>query len=378
MALAPAVLPESPAYDAIVIGARCAGSPTAMLLARAGYKVLVVDRAIFPSDWMRAHFVRNPGVQCLERWGLLPRVAASGCPAVTRWVVDMGDFPLPMSGHLRDGGSPAYAPRRFVLDQILVEAAIEAGVEVRQGFSVREVLVEEGRVIGIRGRAKGGREVTERARVVIGADGLHSLVARTVQAPTYDAHPAHASCYYSYFGDMTAAELQIAFAADRVVIAVPTNDGLTLVAVAAPIAEFPAFKGDTERAFFASLNRAPWLEEQVRAGRRAERWLGTGDLPNFFRKPYGPGWALVGDAGYHKDPIPARGISDAFRDADLLAAALEAGFSGRAPLEVALAAYERRRNEAARPTFQEAVERAAFLPFPSEVLAQRAAMRAAA
>ena len=378
MALAPTVIQQRPAYDAIVVGARCAGSPTAMLLARAGYKVLVVDRATFPSDWMRAHFVRNPGVQCLERWGLLPRVAATGCPGVTRWIVDMGDFPMPMPGVVRDGGSPAYGPRRFVLDQILVEAAVEAGAEVRQGFSVQEVLVEDGRVVGIRGREKGGRDVTERARLVIGADGLHSLVARTVQAPTYDAHPAHACCYYSYFGDLTAAELQIAFSADRVVITAPTNDGLTLVAVAAPIAEFPAFKTDTEQAFFASLGRTPWIEEQVRAGRRAERWLGTGDLPNFFRKPFGPGWALVGDAGYHKDPIPARGISDAFRDAELLAAALDAGFSGRAPLETALAGYERQRNEAARPTYQEAVERAAFLPFPPEILAQRAAIRAAA
>jgi flavin-dependent dehydrogenase len=378
MALVPAVIQQAPAYDAIVVGARCAGSPTAMLLARAGYKVLVVDRATFPSDWMRAHFVRNPGVQCLERWGLLPRVAATGCPAVMRWIVDVGDFPLSMPGHVRDGASPAYGPRRYVLDQILVEAAAEAGAEVRQGFSVQEILFEEGRVVGIRGREKGGREVIERARIVIGADGLHSLVARTVQAPTYDAHPTHACCYYSYFGDLAAEELQIAFGADRVLITAPTNDGLTLIAVAAPIAEFPAFKSDTERAFFASLSRAPWIEEQVRAGRRAERWLGTGDLPNFFRKPYGPGWALVGDAGYHKDPIPARGISDAFRDAELLAAALDAGFSGRAPLDAALAGYECHRNEAARPTFQEAVERSAFLPFPPEILAQRAAMRVAA
>ncbi|MDQ4098924.1 MAG: NAD(P)/FAD-dependent oxidoreductase, partial [Chloroflexota bacterium] len=104
----------------------------------------------------------------------------------------------------------------------------------------------------------------------------------------------------------------------------------------------------------------------------------SGDLPNFFRKPYGPGWALVGDAGYHRDPIPARGISDAFRDAELLAEAIDAGFSGRRPLEDALADYEQRRNEAARPTYEETLAVAEFRPFPPEVYAQRAAMRVAA
>ena len=366
------------AYDVIVVGARCAGSPTAMLLARAGYRVLLVDRATFPSDTMRAHFVRNAGVERLDRWGLLPRVAATGCPPVRRWVVDMGDFPLPLPGEALDGGAPAYAPRRYLLDAILVEAAAEAGAEVRQGFSVREILFEDGRVVGIRGHAKGGAEVTERAGIVVGADGLHSLVARAVGASTYDAQPAHACSYYSYFGDVPQDELHIAMVPDRVVIAAPTNAGLTLVFVAAPIAEFPTFRADIEGTFFASLDRAPWIGERVRAGRRAERWLGTGDLPNFFRTPFGPGWALVGDAGYHKDPIPARGISDAFRDADLLAEAIDAGFAGRAPLDAALAEYRRRRDEAARPTFEEAVHRAAFRPFPPEVLAQRAALRSPA
>jgi 2-polyprenyl-6-methoxyphenol hydroxylase-like FAD-dependent oxidoreductase len=122
----------------------------------------------------------------------------------------------------------------------------------------------------------------------------------------------------------------------------------------------------------------PWLAELVRAGRRAERWRGSGDLPNFFRTPYGPGWALVGDAGYRRGPIPARGISDAFRDAELLAEAVEAGFSGRRPLEETLADYEQRRNQAARPTYEETVALAEFRPFPPDVYAQRAAMGAAA
>ncbi len=375
---APTIATASPTYDVIVVGARCAGSPTAMLLARLGYRVLLLDRATFPSDSMHAHFVRHPGVERLDRWGLLPQIKASGCPPIRRWVVDLGDFPLPVPPEVLDGGDLQYAPRRCVLDAILVEGAAAAGVEVREGFSVQEVLQENGRVEGIRGRARGGREVTERARLVVGADGLHSLVARAVGAPTYDAQPTLACGYYSYFADVPIDGLNIAYRADRVVIAAPTNDDLTLVAVAAPVAAFPAFRADIECAFVASLDQVPWIAERVRLGRRTERWLGSGDLPNFFRKPYGPGWALVGDAGYHRDPIPARGISDAFRDAELLAEAIDAGFTGRLPLETALAGYERQRNEAARPTYEETLARAAFQPFPPEVYAQRAALRPAA
>ena len=373
-----AIVGSRPTYDVIVVGARCAGSPTAMLLARAGYRVLLLDRATFPSDSMRCHFIQRPGVECLQRWGLVDRIEASGCPPVRRRVVDLGDFPLPMPVETDDDFPAHYGPRRFVLDAILVEAAAAAGTELREGFSVLEVLRDGDRVVGIRGRSRGGRPVTERAALVVGADGLHSLVARAVGAPTYDARPTLTCCYYSYFADLPVHGLEVAFCHDRVVIAFPTNGNLTGVAVAAPIAEFAAFRSDVEVAFYDSLERAPWLAERVRAGRRAERWLGSGDLPNFFRKPYGPGWALVGDAGYHKDPIPANGISDAFTGAEMLADALGAGFTGRQPLEEALAGYERRRNEAARATYEESLARAAFQPFPPEVYAQRAALRAAA
>ncbi len=173
MSTVPAVLGETANYDVIVVGARCAGSPTAMLLARLGYRVLLLDRATFPSDSMRLHFVQRPGVERLTRWGLIDHIAASGCPPIRRTVVDLGDGPLPMPVEADDAFDAHYAPRRFVLDAILVEAAAEAGAEVRQGFSVQEVLVEDGQVVGVRGRVRGGSVVTERARLVVGADGLH-------------------------------------------------------------------------------------------------------------------------------------------------------------------------------------------------------------
>src|SRR3954468_20300540 len=149
-------------YDAIVVGARCAGSPTAMLLARKGHRVLVVDRAGFPSDTVSTHYVHQPGVERLRRWGLLERLIATGCPPAPRLTFDLGPFALSAAPPPAGASDAAYAPRRQVLDQLLVEAAAEAGAEVRERFSMSEVLMEGGRVAGIRGRAAGGATVTER------------------------------------------------------------------------------------------------------------------------------------------------------------------------------------------------------------------------
>ncbi|HCO04009.1 MAG TPA: oxidoreductase, partial [Actinobacteria bacterium] len=166
-------------YDAIVVGARCAGSPAAMLLARKGYRVLVVDRATFPSDTISTHVVQPQGVAALKGWGLLDRLTVTGCPPIDTYAFDFGPFTI--SGAPGTDDSPvAYSPRRTVLDKLLVDAASDAGAEVREAFTVEEVVVEDGCVVGVRGHAKGGQSVMEQARVVVGADGLHSLVAQTV------------------------------------------------------------------------------------------------------------------------------------------------------------------------------------------------------
>ncbi len=166
-------------YDVIVVGARCAGSPTAMLLARKGYRVLLLDRATFPSDTISTHLIHPPGVAALKKWGLVDRLVSTGCPPIEIYAFDMGPFVI--SGSPGIEGSPvSYGPRRTVLDKLLVDAAAEAGVEVRTGFTVDEVLSEDGSVTGIRGHSKGGPPVTEHARMLVGADGLHSVVAATV------------------------------------------------------------------------------------------------------------------------------------------------------------------------------------------------------
>jgi 2-polyprenyl-6-methoxyphenol hydroxylase-like FAD-dependent oxidoreductase len=323
-----------------------------MLLARKGYRVLLLDKASFPSDTLSCHYIHQPGIACLNRWGLLDKVVASNCPPISRQLIDFGPFSLVGSAPAADGVTEGYAPRRTVLDQILVEAAVAAGAELRERFSMTELVTDGDRVIGIRGRAAGGAVVTEKARLIIGADGLHSRVARSVQAATYNMRSALTCAYYAYWSNVPIKHAELYVRPDQMIIAAPTNDGQILLIIYWPQAAFHQVRSDIEGAFLKALDLAPGLAERVRGGRRTERFRGTADLPNFYRKPYGPGWALVGDAGYHKDPITAQGISDAFRDAELLAEATGAGLSGQRPLDETLAEYERRRNEASLPLFE--------------------------
>jgi flavin-dependent dehydrogenase len=346
-----------------------------MLLAREGYRVLLVDRATFPSDTFRNHVLLQPALLQLRRWGLLDEVIASGCPPIRQVTQDMGDFPLTGTLPLAEGLDGLYAPRRKYLDTILVNAAVRAGVELREGFAVQNLLWNGSQVTGIEGRTTAGTPVTEEARIVIGADGLHSVVARCVDAPTYDAHPTLTWIYYSYWDGVPMSGLEI-YRRDHVaILGFPTNDGLTCVATFGPVEGYHSYRADYEANFFATLDLVPEFAARVRGGTRAERWVGTADLPNFFRKPHGAGWALVGDAGYHKDPVTANGISDAFRDAGLLAEAIDAGLAGRRTLDKALAGYEQLRNIAAAPLLAAACQAATFGPLPPEVLGLRAALR---
>jgi 2-polyprenyl-6-methoxyphenol hydroxylase-like FAD-dependent oxidoreductase len=287
-------------YDVIVVGARCAGAPTAMLLARRGHRVLLLDRAKFPSDSFRNHAIVHPGVRLL-----------------------------------RDGD----------------------------------------RVVGIRGETATGDPCQERATLVIGADGLHSVVARAVQAPIHDDRHSLTCSYYSYFSEVALSGVEMYAAEGAFLVAFGTNDGLVCVAVQVPVAQFDAFRSDVAGNFDEVLGRFPGIAERVRAGRRAERFQGTGELPNFFRQAAGPGWALAGDAGFHKDPITAHGVSDAFRDASLLAGAVDAGLRGETPLPEALAAYERQRNEMSALPYQLTVDAAALGPLSPPLAMVRAALR---
>ncbi len=353
-------------YDVIVVGARCAGSPTAMLLARKGYRVLLVDKATFPSDTVSTHLVHPPGVAALSRWGLLDRVVATGAPPIDTYSFDFGPFTI--SGAAGTDDAPvAYGWRRTVLDEVLVESASEAGAEVREGFAVEDVVISDGRVVGIRGHGKSGTTGTEHAQIVVGADGRHSLVAEAVRPDQYNEKPQLLISYYTYFSGLPMDGLFETYVRpERAFAAWPTNDDLTLVIAGWPYAEFEAYRNDIEGNFFTTLELEPRFDDRARAAKREERFVGAA-VSNFFRKPYGPGWALVGDAGYNKDYITAQGIQDAFRDAELCAVALDEAFSGTRSFDAAMGEYQTARDEHVLPMYEFTTQLATLEPPPPEL-----------
>lgn len=363
-------------YDAIIVGARCAGSPLAMLLARKGYRVLLLDKATFPSDTISTHHIHQPGVARLRRWGLLEKVRASNVPPTTEIRFDAGPFALLGTPPPAEGNAEAYAPRRRVLDKILVDAAVESGAELREGFSVEELTSSEGAVTGVRGRDRNGSAVTEKARIVIGADGARSFVADRVQAPIYFDRGMLTCNYYSYWSGVPLAGVELYARPGRMIVADKTNDGLVMVTVVWPKEAFNRVRSNIELEFMRSLDEyAPALAERLRAGRREERFAGSGFLPNHFRKPYGEGWALVGDAGYVKDPATAQGITNSFSHAEMLAEALDESLSGRREMTDALAVYEQKRNREVMAMFEHTCQLARLAPPTPEMIELLEALR---
>ena len=363
-------------YDVIVVGARCAGAATAMLLARKGYRVLLADKARFPSDMtMSTHLVWQAGAERLHRWGLLESVVESNCPPLDEVSLDMGAFALRGRPVAAGAVGSAYAPRRIVLDKLLVDAAVAAGVELREDFTVTGVLREGERVCGIRGDSAGTRGTDERARLVVGADGSNSRIAREVGAAQYNPAPHAQGTYFSYFGDVRVDGIEFVPRPDRMVYAWSTNDGRSLIGISWCLRDFREIRHDVEKNFHAEMAQlAPDLHGRMREGRRDAPWTG-GAADGFFRKPAGIGWALVGDAGLTMDPITAAGISNAFRDADLLAEAIDEGFSGRQVPDDALAQFAGQRDQASLPIYGLTNQMAALSAPPPEMLPVFAALK---
>jgi 2-polyprenyl-6-methoxyphenol hydroxylase-like FAD-dependent oxidoreductase len=356
-------------YDVIVVGARCAGASTAMLLARQGHRVLLVDRMKLPSDIrLSTHLVWQAGAGRLADWGLLDAVRESGCPALATVSLDLGPFALvgrPVPFH---GTGEAFAPRRHLLDAVLQDAAVAAGAELRDDCTVEDLVWGDDRVVGVRCRA-GGTTVTEQASIVVGADGIHSRVARLVDAPEYNAQAPLEGTYFSYWSGVSIDGVAVHLREGRACYAWNTNDDLALIGVNWPTAEFGAVRNDIDANFFGSVESvAPGLAEALRGGERVDQWIGT-TVAGFYRQPYGPGWALVGDAGYNKDPGTAQGISDAFRDAELLAAAIDAGLAGDGDLQDELAAYQAARDHASAPMYGFTNQLAALGPVDAQMQA---------
>ena len=335
-------------FDVVVVGARCAGAATAMLLARAGHRVLIVERGRYGTDTLSTHALMRGAVLQLHRWNVLPAVIAAGTPPVRQATFFYGDEPVSVPIAPRDGIDALYAPRRYLLDRLLVDAASTAGADVVYGFRVKGVPgSESGRVTGVELEDEDGHLHRITTRMVIGADGLQSTVARLVGAHSYRVGQHATATIYGHWSGLDVNGYGWYFIPGVSAAAIPTNSGQTCVSISLPAREFPRlFAHQKERAFRELLMQvAPRLAAQIdRADETPLR--GFPGHFGFFRQAYGPGWALVGDAGYFKDPLTAHGITDALRDAELLARAIAAGSVD------ALAAYQDQRDAASVEVFE--------------------------
>jgi 2-polyprenyl-6-methoxyphenol hydroxylase-like FAD-dependent oxidoreductase len=328
--------------DAIIVGGRAAGASLGMLLARRGRKVLIVDRATFPSDTLSTHFFWPRTTAFLKTWGLLDRLAASGCPPITRVRWTMGDFEFVGAPSEVRGVATMYCPRRTVLDAMLVEGAREAGAEVREGVNVRDVLWSDGRVAGVVAQDAEGERLELRARIVVGADGMNSRIARGVAASYKVYEEPITFAFYAYWNDVALDHFGGHRSAGSRVLEFPTHNRQTCIYVGWPMARYPELKASIERAYLDEIAGAWGVRDRARKGQCATQVIGSSKLPNFYRRSAGPGWALVGDAAYHKDPTTGMGIADAFLGAELLAEAIDAGLRHDAScLDQSTLAYDR-------------------------------------
>jgi 2-polyprenyl-6-methoxyphenol hydroxylase-like FAD-dependent oxidoreductase len=363
-------------HDVVVVGGRVAGAATGMLLARLGHDVVVVDQATFPSDTVSTHSIARSGVVQLRRWGLLEEVLDSGAPALRQVTFNAGGGSLCRVVKERSGVDFLVAPRRYVLDTILAGAAERAGAELRTGVTVTGLRRDvSGRVTGVLGHDLAGDRVELAARHVVGADGLHSRVAALAGAPIDESRAAGGAGQYAYYDGIAWSGLEF-FVAERSFAGVfPTNDGQACIWVCTPSADARAVRrraSSREEAFGELLERsAPELAERLRRARRTSPVQGVLRQPNQLRRASGPGWALVGDAGYYRDLITAHGISDAFRDAELLATALDLALTGGAEEAAGLAGYQRQRDEALREVFELTCQLAAYPPVPRFIELQK-------
>ena len=333
------MFPET--VDVVVIGARCAGAATAMLLARAGRTVLLVDRGEYGTDILSTHALMRGGVRQLSRWNLLDRIIDAGTPPVKMTTFHVGSQAMRVEIKPKFGVEALFAPRRTVLDRVLVDAARESGAIVRFGTRLTALSrASDGRVAGVVLRDPAGRTVHVSTQYVVGADGMRSTVAGLVGAAVYRAGEHATSVLYGYWPDLPVDGFNWHYAEASAAGVIPTNDGETLVFAGVPAARWPETVAAGRFDAFVRILRetAPAVAAAI---------LSTGERPltgfagraGYFRQSWGPGWALVGDAGYFKDPLTAHGITDAFRDAELLADAIVDG----SPM--ALADYQRCRDE---------------------------------
>ena len=341
--------------DAVVVGARCAGSAAATALASAGRSVIALDRVAFPADTISTHLLFPGGVAELARLGAYERVAELGAPPLTSALVSGGGFAPSARFRDVDGVAHGWCVRRPGLDAALVETARAAGADVRERAKVTDLVWDAGRVAGVRWTDGDGESHELRAPLVIGADGRRSTVGRLVGADRATRSNANErACYYAYFADDDPAWSSVAGqwrAGRELGTAFPCDGGLTLVLVMPPVERVPEFRDDLAGAFARTIAAMPAMAERLAGATMASKVRGAVDTTSYFRRSSGPGWALPGDAGHFKDPVTAQGIRDGLRFGRLLGETVAPALDDPTALDRAVRAWEHRRERECVDTY---------------------------
>ncbi|HET7566861.1 MAG TPA: FAD-dependent monooxygenase [Gaiellaceae bacterium] len=336
-----------PEHDVVVVGARVAGASLAILLARQGRRVLLLDRDAFPSDTLSTHYVAPDVVARLDALGVLDGLLEAGFRRVTRHRTVIEDCVF--EGPAAPGDAFSLAPRRNVLDSLLQERAVAEGAELRTRTAVERLLVEDGAVVGV---VAAGEEI--RARVVVGADGKASKVAEWVGAESYREVPAQRPGYFGYFHGVAPQPeptLELHFGGDTIGFLFPMRPGEDCLALEVQPEDFDTFRADPLATFLERYSRLHGMEARLRGATLEGKLKGVKGVANYFRVPYGPGWALTGDAGYLKDFATGLGIGDAVGQAFWLADALGEWLDG-ADWDATMHAFHERRDATLLPAYE--------------------------
>jgi flavin-dependent dehydrogenase len=311
--------------------------------------VLAIDRGRYGSDTVSTHALMRAGVAQLARWGVLEGLKAAGTPVVRSTSFHYGDEVVAVQIKPQHDMEGLYAPRRTVIDRLLVDAAQKAGAVITfETQLVDLVRADDGRVCGVRLKDGHDRERQVSAELVIGADGVRSTVARLVGSECYRTGRHATGVVFSYWSGPSFDGYHWYYNPGVSAGAIPTNDGLTCIFASVPQQRFhETMRHGTDAGYRQVLREcAPDLAAVVDESKMVEKYRGFSGEIGFFRQSFGPGWALVGDAGYFKDPLTAHGITDALIDAELLAQAVVTG------TEAAFAGYQSARDKLAIGHFE--------------------------
>lgn len=361
-------------YDVIIVGARVAGSVLAAILGQQGHNVLLLDKASFPSDTLSTHFFRAPALRTFERLGVLDAVKEPAPALTVLWnYIDGHVISEPVRGpeeHLRF----FLCERRITLDWILFQRAVgEPGVEARQSAHVKELVWRDGRVTGVRWQEKDGMHEAS-ARAVIGADGIFSAVAKILEPARETEFPVQRCMYFTYYRGIEPLEGPAAehhFLGDTLTYVFPTDGELTLVALSLPISTFASFRKDPASRLRAHLDSLPLLAPRLRRAAPVEKVKGSGNISGYQRVPFGPGWALVGDAHQAMDPWSGMGIDHSTTHASFLADALDRWLRNATDWETAMQAYHAQARKWSEKTYRRTCTYAADLRLMTRAALQK-------